>query len=197
MRTAKARILEEIKSTKSDLNPLLYYSIKGIEYQNKKEQFIQVLNSIGGNTIAVSNVNEIDNYINDSISNGKKVIDHSKNDKPKYSLSEIYAADLLIVRGGVAVAENAAIWVDEINMGNRLLPFACEELVLVINEKNIVHNMHQAYELIDISSVGYGVFIAGPSKTADIEQSLVIGAHGPIKFTVFLLIEENKSNTYV
>jgi L-lactate dehydrogenase complex protein LldG len=37
------------------------------------------------------------------------------------------------------------------------------------------------------SSDGFATFIAGPSKTADIEQSLVLGAHGPRSLTVFLL----------
>jgi len=36
------------------------------------------------------------------------------------------------------VAENGAIWVVEKNMGNRLLPFVCEELVVVIKEKSWV-----------------------------------------------------------
>ncbi len=37
---------------------------------------------------------------------------------------------------------------------------------------------------------GFATFIAGPSKTADIEQSLVLGAHGPMSLTVFLLDEQ-------
>ena len=40
------------------------------------------------------------------------------------------------------------------------------------------------------NSYGFATFIAGPSKTADIEQSLVLGAHGPRSLTVFLLDEE-------
>jgi L-lactate dehydrogenase complex protein LldG len=47
--------------------------------------------------------------------------------------------------------------------------------------------MHQAYERIGNQEYGFGTFIAGPSKTADIEQSLVLGAHGARGLTVFLM----------
>jgi L-lactate dehydrogenase complex protein LldG len=62
-----------------------------------------------------------------------------------------------------------------------------EHLVLVVPAGQIVHNMHQAYDRIRLERPGFGIFISGPSKTADIEQALVIGAHGARSCTLFLV----------
>ncbi len=92
--------------------------------------------------------------------------------------SELDGVDVAIVKGTFAVAENGAIWVTESNMLHRVLPFITQHLILVVEKKQIYTNMHQAYQRINLRDIGFGVFIAGPSKTADIEQSLVIGAQG-------------------
>lgn len=92
---------------------------------------------------------------------------------------------LSVLKGSIAVAENAAIWFPGSNAPHRAVPFVTEHLVLVVSERDIVANMHQAYRRID-NFEGYGCFIAGPSKTADIEQSLVIGAHGPRSLCVLI-----------
>lgn len=105
----------------------------------------------------------------------------------KANASELEALDTAFIKGQVGVAENGAIWVSESDMVNRLFPFICRKLVLVINAKDIVYNMHEAYRRIKVDEDGYGTFIAGPSKTADIEQSLVVGAHGPLELKVFIV----------
>ncbi|MEJ0056136.1 MAG: LUD domain-containing protein [Bacteroidota bacterium] len=95
--------------------------------------------------------------------------------------------EVAIIQGELGVAENGAIWVPETAMGHRALPYICQHLVIVLPISKIVPTMHQAYAEINIAANGFGAFIAGPSKTADIEQSLVIGAHGARSLNVFLL----------
>ncbi len=94
--------------------------------------------------------------------------------------------DLFVCEGSLGVVENGAIWVCESQMVHRAAPFLTQHLALVLDKRTLVGTMHDAYERIQIDEEGFGVFIAGPSKTADIEQSLVIGAHGPRSLTVVL-----------
>lgn len=91
--------------------------------------------------------------------------------------------DLAIITAQLGVAENGALWVSESAMVVRALPFIAQHLVLIL-EGPIVPTMHEAYQLVKVDTSGFGCFIAGPSKTADIEQSLVIGAHGPRSLVV-------------
>jgi len=95
--------------------------------------------------------------------------------------------DVLLCRGVVGVAESGAVWLPESRMGHRAAPFITQHLVLALDADALVWNLHDAYARLDVAAEGFGAFIAGPSKTADIEQSLVIGAHGARSLTVFLL----------
>lgn len=94
--------------------------------------------------------------------------------------------DLVIARGYLGVAESGAIWVNGEGLEPRSALFLAQHLVLLLDRRSIVPHLNAAYEQLDVGSHAYGAFIAGPSKTADIEQALVIGAHGPRSLTIVL-----------
>jgi L-lactate dehydrogenase complex protein LldG len=100
---------------------------------------------------------------------------------------ELASLDLFVCEGELGVAENGAIWVPESALFHRAAPFIAQHLAIILERGKLVGELQEAYATVSVDHDGYGVFIAGPSKTADIEQSLVIGAHGPRSLTVILL----------
>jgi L-lactate dehydrogenase complex protein LldG len=94
---------------------------------------------------------------------------------------------LAVIPGAFAVAENGAVWVPGDGLRPRGIFVVTEHLALVVPSTEVVHDMHEAYRRIAFPSAGFGTFVAGPSKTADIEQALVIGAHGARSCTLFLV----------
>lgn len=95
--------------------------------------------------------------------------------------------DLAIVEGELGVSENGAIWVTADNSIVRALPFITNDLVILLDKNKICLHMLEAYDIISQRERNFGVFISGPSKTADIEQCLVVGAHGAMSLTVYLI----------
>jgi len=101
-----------------------------------------------------------------------------------HALKEI---DLAVIKGKFAVAENGAVWIKEEDNLNRAIYFIAKKLLIVVKKGAIVNSMHEAYEKIKFKKSGFGTFISGPSKTADIEQALVIGAHGAMECRVLFI----------
>ncbi|MBU1820048.1 MAG: LUD domain-containing protein [Bacteroidetes bacterium] len=95
--------------------------------------------------------------------------------------------ELAIIRAHFSVAENGAVWLSDEVMGQRIIPYICQHLAVVVRAESIVPTLHEAYDIIGEGTYGFGGFIGGPSKTADIEQALVLGAHGPLSMAVFVL----------
>ena len=102
---------------------------------------------------------------------------------------ELDSLDVLVCESLLGVAENGAVWIATDDMILRAALFLAARVVIVVREDQLVADLHQAYERIDVRRTSYGAFVAGPSKTADIEQSLVVGAHGPKALTLVVVRE--------
>ena len=184
--TSREKILKNIKDNNLVKSVKLpSYENFGIKFENKFETFSIMLESVGGKALVIEK-EKFDETIKSLYPDEKQIacnIDYctlgnfdANNSKDVHDLKDI---DLAIVKGNFAVAENGAIWMKNEDNRHRALYFIAQNIVIVIDENELLNNMHEAYERIDFENAGYGVFISGPSKTADIEQSLVIGAHGP------------------
>lgn len=176
--SSKLEILKKIKDLKLEAKPLPI--IPNFEFTGNLENlFSQSIIANKGEILTKIELktkikNGIFPKIYASLPGYKEVSNKPVTDDPH----ELNDLDLAIIRGQFGVAENGAIWLDDQDLALRALPFITEHLAIVLNRKNLVGNMHQAYSKIGEKKSGFGLFIAGPSKTADIEQSLVIGAHG-------------------
>jgi L-lactate dehydrogenase complex protein LldG len=94
--------------------------------------------------------------------------------------------DLLVCPAMLGVAESGAVWLATSDLIHRAALFIAQRVIIVLKADTIVADLHDAYERIDVRANAFGTFISGPSKTADIEQSLVIGAHGPKELTLII-----------
>lgn len=191
--SSRSKILDAVLANQPPLSeigdpPVL----KKMNNINAVEQFCLILDSVGGHTVVLEDIRQLHNNIKRDIENGEHVV--STLDECRYCvpdeqsrIEDLASIVKVYVRASLAVAENGAVWIDESDSVNRILPFICEQLKVVVNASSIVCDMHDAYERINLPETGYGAFIAGPSKTADIEQSLVIGAHGAKSCEVYIL----------
>ena len=188
-------ILNKIKKNKPALIDLPLIVRKNFsEEKNLKELFMQNVESAGGKAIVSKHKNDVALHIKDLFGEPDNVISLSDginistvNPVEISFAQKLDQLELAIIDAQFGVAENGAVWVSEKNIFHRVIPFITLHLVLILNETQIIENMHEAYEKLTSFDEGYGVFISGPSKTADIEQSLVIGAQGPLSTIIFLI----------
>jgi L-lactate dehydrogenase complex protein LldG len=194
--SSRDQILQSIKVNKPALTdlPALPQIPKDPEAFVKTRKFIQIFEGIGGKIYEVKNYDLLLEHLNKLIESGKKVIslvpligEGNSSINPADTAAQLETLDTAFVEASWGVAENGAVWFNESQLVNRLLPFICQHLVILLHTGNLLSDMHEAYQKIQIDKEGYGLFIAGPSKTADIEQSLVIGAHGARSATIYLM----------
>lgn len=192
--SSREKILANIKTNQPDYQELtVEFKFESV-YENLHEKFAEILSFVGGKALKVNSYQEIKEDIKQhyqGVTNIATTIDELS-ELADFSLNisdphELERLNLAIIKGDFAVAENGAIWVSEKHLLHRVLPMIAQYLVIVIHQSDIVTNMHRAYERVKVDETGFGTFISGPSKTADIEQSLVIGAHGARGLMVYVL----------
>ena len=192
--SAREQILFNIKNNQPDYQELnVNFKFESV-YENLYEKFSEILHFVGGKALEVNSYQEIKDDVREhyqgvtniatTIEELSALADFSLNISDPHELEML---NLAIIKGDFAVAENAAIWVSEKQLPHRALPMITQYLAIVIHKSDIVTNMHRAYERVKIDETGFGTFVSGPSKTADIEQSLVIGAHGARGLVVYVL----------
>lgn len=194
---SREKILSAIRQSKPEAVALEAAPYTTEATGNLIDAFAATLESIGGRCTVLENKEALEAFLAEEAQKGARVVNGIKA-TAGYNLEEVRSSEarelesvqVAILQGELGVAENGAVWVTEHALGHRILPFITEGLVLVLHQSRIVATMHDAYELLAVDEPGYGVFIAGPSKTADIEQSLVIGAHGPVAMQVLILKDQ-------
>lgn len=189
----KNSILKNIASHIQEKYEMPDIDLEGIQYEDKINQFIEVSRIVGGEAIELTQGQSINQIIREKYpdvtviaSNLPEIKIATINPDSIEDARNLNGIELGIVRGEVGVAENGCVWIPQ-NTKNRALYFISEFLVIILDKDKLVNNMHEVYAKLEFSDKGYGVFISGPSKTADIEQALVVGAHGARGVTVILI----------
>lgn len=195
---SREKILAAIKANqpeKTDLPDLDILNALTATEGSLVQQYTAIASAGGSFVYEVDDFEAIKSILQKEFKPGVKIIsgikelnDYTYAGAVAHELAHSFAdVELAILPSYLGVAENGALWLTETQMNVRVLPFISQHLAVVINRDDLVPTMAQAYAKIGNADYGYGAFISGPSKTADIEQSLVIGAHGPRSLSVFIL----------
>ena len=171
----------------SDLTP--------ITYKEPLSQFIEMSKNVGGNIIEVKENQDINALVKELYPDAKEIASNlseitiaTRNPDTIENAQALNGTDVGIIRGMFGVAENGCIWIPQ-QMKEKAVCFISENIVILLRKSQIVNNMHEAYKQIAFDSKydGYGTFISGPSKTADIAQVLVMGAQAARSVTILLM----------
>lgn len=188
----KKEFLDRLRANTREQYDMPDMNINGITYPDTVKQFVEMTQTVGGNVIEAQETDDLNVLICRAYPEAKVIASHLsgiKADRNPDTVDEACAlngTDVGVVRGEIGVAENACVWVPQ-TMKEKAVCFISENLVIILNRNQLVDNMHQAYERIKMTDYGFGTFISGPSKTADIEQSLVMGAQAARSVTVILV----------
>lgn len=188
--SSKEKILAAIRSNTVKKYDFPTSQLDAVRYDDPIAQFTAISKAVGGDAVVLKEGEDINELIKSYYPDAKRIASvvpgitcATYNPDDAGEPKDLNGTDLAVIEGKFAVAENGAVWIPQ-NVKHKAIYFIAEALVLVVPRKEIVNNMHEAYKRLNGAEYPFGVFISGPSKTADIEQALVMGAHGARKSLV-------------
>ena len=188
---SKEQILNNIRLHNLEKYDMPVIELDAIQFPDKINQFIEVSKAVGGNAVLLKEGEDINQLIAELYPDAKTIasnvpdINSTMDPDSVNNPRELNGVNLGIVEGAFGVAENGAVWIPQ-HVKERALYFIADSLVILLDKESLVDTMREAYKRQQFNDYGFGVFISGPSKTADIEQALVKGAHGAKEVTVIL-----------
>lgn len=189
-RESKGRILGRIAAAGMPEYPYPGLGFEPQRFEDRTATFAERLQAAGGDAVVMQPGQTLDEVIRRCYPAARTIasalpevgvatLDPDAVEDP----CQLVDVDLGVVEGDFAVAENGAVWVPQ-RIRHKALYFGASALMIVVPKDAVVDTMHEAVARDGFCDFGYGCFISGPSKTADIEQALVFGAHGPVGVTV-------------
>ena len=180
--TYKDELLEKLRRNTHEQYPMPDTPIDGISYDDTVKQFVDISMSVGSKVVMAKPGEKLDDIVRSAYPEAKTI---ASNIAELTIAQDLNGTDVGVVYGQIGVAENGCVWIPQ-DMKEKAVCFISEYLVIVLPKSSIVNNMHEAYDHICMPKTGLGTFISGPSKTADIEQALVMGAQAARGVTVVI-----------
>lgn len=187
--SARDNILKRLREVEVSKCEKPQFDIAPIRFEDRVAHFTEVVRSVGGEVVVATESlgATLEQLLGEErvVSPLAELQNRALNPDTVTDVHELGGDYAAVVRGEVAVAENGAVWVP-VEGRRKAHLFACRHLVILLDGDNVVDTMHDALAKISLEGLSYGAFVSGPSKTADIEQALVMGAHGAMKATIIL-----------
>ncbi|OUN74635.1 hypothetical protein B5G09_13170 [Alistipes sp. An54] len=189
---SKEKILKSLAADGMAVRPRPTMDFVPQRFADREQTFVERLEAAGGMAVRMEPGETLDGLIARLYPEARRIastlpevtsatVDPDRVEDPR----QLVDVDLGVVRGSFGVAENGAVWIAQ-DIRHKALYFGATSLMIVIPRDALVDTMQEAVVRPEVDDFGYGCFMSGPSKTADIEQALVFGAHGPMAVTVVL-----------
>ncbi len=190
----KEELFQKLRANTREQYDMPDMDIQGITYPDTFKQFAEMTKTVGGNIVEAKEGDDINDIIKSLYPEAKTFASNlpyitiaQKNPDTVAEAKDLDGTDVGIVEGKIGVAENGCVWIPQ-TMKEKAVCYISEYLVIILKKSDIVNNMHEAYKRITFDpQYNFGAFISGPSKTADIEQALVMGAQAARGVTVIVV----------